>query len=159
MVAISQSTRYCPEEQHQQAEAIWPGLAGIQHVCESHGCMFSLSGTATPTIRSNVACWQVYSMQQARRDIDAVYSMGLFDDVKFLPQPSEDSSLENPTVDLTLQVKERKNGGLSAGCGISAQVRLVTQAAPPGVHCTVFADSASMKLKGCCTQDLSCLFA
>ncbi len=98
-------------------------------------------------------------MQQARRDIDAVYSMGLFDDVKFLPQPSEDSSLENPTVDLTLQVKERKNGGLSAGCGISAQVRLVTQAAPPGVHCTVFADSASMKLKGCCTQDLSCLFA
>ncbi|DBB13937.1 TPA: hypothetical protein ACH3X3_000916 [Trebouxia sp. C0006] len=64
---------------------------------------------------------QVYSMQQARRDIDAVYSMGLFDDVKFLPQPSEDSSLENPTVDLTLQVKERKNGGLSAGCGISAQ--------------------------------------
>ena len=66
-------------------------------------------------------------MQQARRDIDAVYSMGLFDDVKFLPQPSEDSSLENPTVDLTLQVKERKNGGLSAGCGISAQVRLVIQ--------------------------------
>ena len=66
-------------------------------------------------------------MQQARRDIDAVDSMGLFDDVKFLPQPSEDSSLENPTVDLTLQVKERKNGGLSAGCGISAQVRLVIQ--------------------------------
>ena len=62
-------------------------------------------------------------MRQARRDIDAVYSMGLFDDVKFLPQPSEDSSLESPTIDLTLQVKERKNGGLSAGCGISAQVR------------------------------------
>ncbi|KAL3145356.1 hypothetical protein ABBQ38_001612 [Trebouxia sp. C0009 RCD-2024] len=64
---------------------------------------------------------QVYSVQQARRDIDAVYSMGLFDDVKILPQPAEDSTLENPILDLTLQVKERKNGGLSAGCGISAQ--------------------------------------
>lgn len=61
-------------------------------------------------------------MQQARRDIDAVYSMGLFDDVKILPQPAEDSTLGNPVLDLTLQVKERKNGGLSAGCGISAQV-------------------------------------
>lgn len=61
-------------------------------------------------------------MQQARRDIDAVYSMGLFDDVKFWPQPAEDSTVENPYIDLTLQVKERKNGGLSAGCGISAQV-------------------------------------
>ena len=64
----------------------------------------------------------MYSVQQARRDIDAVYSMGLFDDVKILPQPAEDSTLENPILDLTLQVKERKNGGLSAGCGISAQV-------------------------------------
>ena len=61
-------------------------------------------------------------MQQARRDIDAVYSMGLFDDVKILPQPAEDSTLENPILDLTLQVKERKNGGLSGGVGISAQV-------------------------------------
>lgn len=61
-------------------------------------------------------------MQQARRDIDAVYSMGLFDDVKFLPQPAEGSTLEDPTIDLTVQVKERKTGGLSAGCGISAQV-------------------------------------
>lgn len=76
----------------------------------------------TPSKRYDVPYWQVYSMRQARRDIDAVYSMGLFDDVKFLPQPSEDSNLESPTVDLTLQVKERKNGGLSAGCGISAQV-------------------------------------
>ena len=65
---------------------------------------------------------QVYSMRQAGRDIDTVYSMGLFDDVKFLPQQAEDSTMEAPKVDLTLQVKERKNGGLSAGCGISAQV-------------------------------------
>ena len=61
-------------------------------------------------------------MQQAHRDIDAVYSMGLFDDVKILPQPAEDSTLETPILDLTLQVKERKNGGFSGGVGISAQV-------------------------------------
>ena len=68
---------------------------------------------------------QVYSMQQAKRDIDSVFSMGLFEDVKFLPQASEDSTLESPTVDLTLQVKEKKAGGLSAGFGMSAQVRPV----------------------------------
>ena len=61
-------------------------------------------------------------MQQAHRDIDAVYGMGLFDDVKILPQPAEDSTLETPILDLTLQVKERKNGGFSGGVGISAQV-------------------------------------
>jgi hypothetical protein len=38
----------------------------------------------------------VYSTRQARADIDAVYSMGLFDDVNILPQPAEDSTLENP---------------------------------------------------------------
>ncbi len=31
-------------------------------------------------------------------DIDAVYSMGLFDDVTILPQPAEDSTLEHPKV-------------------------------------------------------------
>lgn len=61
-------------------------------------------------------------MQRAKQDIDSVFSMGLFEDVKFLPQPSEASTLENPTVDLMLQVKERKSGGLSAGFGMSAQV-------------------------------------
>lgn len=39
---------------------------------------------------------QVYSTQQARSDIDSVYSMGLFDDVNILPQPAEDSTLEHP---------------------------------------------------------------
>ena len=34
---------------------------------------------------------------------------------------------------------------------------LITPAAPPGMHCTVFADKAGMKMRGCCTQDLSCL--
>ena len=69
-------------------------------------------------------------MQQAHRDIDAVYSMGLFDDVKILPQSAEDSTLETPILDLTLQVKERKNGGFSGGVGISAQVSLSPFAFP-----------------------------
>jgi hypothetical protein len=75
--------------------------------------------------------------------------MGLFDDVNILPQPAEDSTLDNPKVctdfrplqhsrrcghsgssepwhcliqvDLTLNIVERKTGGLSAGGGISAQ--------------------------------------
>lgn len=66
---------------------------------------------------------QVYSLRQARRDIDSVFGMGLFEDVKFLPQAAEGSSLESPIVDLTLQVKERKASGLSAGFGMSAQVQ------------------------------------
>lgn len=41
---------------------------------------------------------QVYNVRQAKQDIDAVYSMGLFDDVNILPQPSEDSTLEQPKV-------------------------------------------------------------
>ena len=100
--------------------------------CESDLCNLSHAltvrsrghnGTYSTVLRcAQVYSMQVYSMQQARRDIDAVYSMGLFDDVKFLPQPAVDSTLESPTIDLTLQVKERKFGGLSAGCGISAQV-------------------------------------
>ena len=37
-------------------------------------------------------------MRQAKTDIDAVYSMGLFDDVTILPQPSEDSTPDQPKV-------------------------------------------------------------
>lgn len=44
--------------------------------------------------------WQVYNVRQAKMDIDAVYSMGLFDDVTILPQPAEDSTLEHPKVRL-----------------------------------------------------------
>ena len=40
----------------------------------------------------------MYSTQQARSDIDSVYSMALFDDVNILPQPAEDSTLEHPKV-------------------------------------------------------------
>lgn len=41
---------------------------------------------------------QVYNIKQAKRDIDAVYSMGLFDDVNILPSPAEDTTLESPKV-------------------------------------------------------------
>lgn len=43
-------------------------------------------------------CSQVYSARQAKRDIDAVYSMGLFDDVNIVPAAAEDSTPENPRV-------------------------------------------------------------
>ena len=46
--------------------------------------------------QSACAPMQVYNVRQAKTDIDAVYSMGLFDDVTILPQPSEDSTPEQP---------------------------------------------------------------
>ncbi len=45
-----------------------------------------------------VTVLQVYNVRQAKMDIDAVYSMGLFDDVTILPQPADDSTLEHPKV-------------------------------------------------------------
>lgn len=64
---------------------------------------------------------QVYNLKQGKQDIDAVYSMGIFEDVNLKPVPAEDHSRDLPKVDLTLNVTERKKmGGLSAGGGISA---------------------------------------
>lgn len=64
---------------------------------------------------------QAYDLSQAKTDIEAVYSMGLFEDVSIRPAPAEGSTVEAPRVDLTLEVKERKKtGGLAAGGGISA---------------------------------------
>lgn len=63
----------------------------------------------------------IYNIRQAKRDIDAIYSMGLADDVNLLPQPAEDSAVDHPKVDLTINVVERSTGGFSAGGGISAQ--------------------------------------
>ena len=45
-----------------------------------------------------MACPQVYSVNQARQDIDAVYSTGLFENVNISPQATEDSTLDNPKV-------------------------------------------------------------
>ena len=49
---------------------------------------------------------QVYNLRQARRDIDAVYSMGIMGDVNMLPQAADNPGM----VDLTLNVVERKTG-------------------------------------------------
>ncbi|KAI8467202.1 MAG: surface antigen-domain-containing protein [Monoraphidium minutum] len=66
---------------------------------------------------------RVYSLRQARADIDSIYSTGLYEDVNITPQEAEDSTEENPKVDLTINLVERKTGGLGAGTGISAQAR------------------------------------
>lgn len=64
---------------------------------------------------------RAYDLRQAKSDMAAVYSMGLFEDVSIRPVPAEGSSMESPQVDLVLEVKERKKtGGLAAGGGISA---------------------------------------
>ena len=49
-----------------------------------------------PNLSLYSALVQVYNVRQAKTDIDAVYSMGLFDDVTILPQPSDDSTPDQP---------------------------------------------------------------
>uniref|UniRef100_A0A383VQ38 Bacterial surface antigen (D15) domain-containing protein n=1 Tax=Tetradesmus obliquus TaxID=3088 RepID=A0A383VQ38_TETOB len=66
---------------------------------------------------------RVYSLRQAKADIDSVYSTGLFEDVNIVPQEAEDSTETQPKVDLTVNLVERKTGGLGAGTGISAAGR------------------------------------
>ncbi|KXZ54331.1 hypothetical protein GPECTOR_5g414 [Gonium pectorale] len=85
---------------------------------------------------------QVYNLKAVRRDINAVYSTGLFEDVNVSTREAEDSTETQPKarsggagagdgqsptgvrkrarVDLVLDLLERKTGGLSAGGGISA---------------------------------------
>ena len=54
---------------------------------------------------------QVFSLRQGRRDIDAIYSMGLFEDVSMRPQPAEGSSLQHPKV----RRRPATSGGGSVG--------------------------------------------
>eukprot|EP00252_Welwitschia_mirabilis_P000106 TRINITY_DN10075_c0_g1_i1.p1 TRINITY_DN10075_c0_g1~~TRINITY_DN10075_c0_g1_i1.p1 ORF type:complete len:731 (-),score=127.87 TRINITY_DN10075_c0_g1_i1:281-2473(-) len=58
---------------------------------------------------------QVYSLQQARRDVDTLLTMGIMEDVSIMPQSAGDTG----KVDLTMNVVERVSGGFSAGGGIS----------------------------------------
>lgn len=41
---------------------------------------------------------RVYSLRQAKQDIDSVYSTGLFEDVNIVPQEAEDSTEQQPKV-------------------------------------------------------------
>lgn len=43
---------------------------------------------------------RVYSLRQAKADIDSVYSTGLFEDVNIVPQEAEDSTETQPKVRL-----------------------------------------------------------
>ncbi|GBG89700.1 hypothetical protein CBR_g49553 [Chara braunii] len=58
---------------------------------------------------------QVYSLQQGRRDVETVFTMGIMEDVNLVPQPAGDTG----KVDLTMNVVERVAGGFSAGGGLS----------------------------------------
>ena len=57
-------------------------------------------------VRSD-AGMQVYNVRQAKTDIDAVYSMGLFDDVTILPQPSDDSTPGQPKASTSASLPDR----------------------------------------------------
>nr|XP_043612759.1 outer envelope protein 80, chloroplastic isoform X2 [Erigeron canadensis] len=61
---------------------------------------------------------QVYSMLQAKRDVDTLLAMGIMEDVSIVPQPAGDSG----KVDLTVNAVERVSGGISAGGGISSGI-------------------------------------
>lgn len=41
---------------------------------------------------------RVYSLRQAKQDIDSIYSTGLFEDVNIVPQEAEDSTEQQPKV-------------------------------------------------------------
>lgn len=58
---------------------------------------------------------QVYSLQQGRRDVETVLTMGIMEDVNIVPQAAGDTGM----VDLTMNVVERVSGGFSAGGGLS----------------------------------------
>ena len=69
---------------------------GIQPAPESLPASWRYCNPGPPA--RSICLPQVFSLQQGRRDIDAIYSMGLFEDVAMRPQPAEGSSLENPKV-------------------------------------------------------------
>ena len=76
----------------------------------------------------------VYSVRQARRDLDAIYSTGVFEDVSLVPsaaatgeagaEKGEEGAAPGAAgtgLDLTVSLVERKTGGFSAGGGMSAR--------------------------------------
>ena len=61
---------------------------------------------------------EMYSVRRARRDLDALYALGIFEDVSLVPTASADTP---GALDLTYTLVERKTGGFSAGGGMSAR--------------------------------------
>lgn len=66
---------------------------------------------------------QLYSLRRLENDLQSVLSTGLFEDAVFLPQPAESSTVEAPRVDVTLLMREKRSGVLSAGTGVLASGR------------------------------------
>lgn len=61
---------------------------------------------------------QVYSLNQGKRDVETVLTMGIMEDVSIFAQPAGDTG----KVDLVMNVIERVSGGFSAGGGISSGI-------------------------------------
>ncbi|KAL8161291.1 hypothetical protein V2J09_012780 [Rumex salicifolius] len=61
---------------------------------------------------------QVYSLNQGKRDVETVLTMGIMEDVSIFPQPAGDTG----KVDLVMNLVERVSGGFSAGGGISSGI-------------------------------------
>ena len=58
---------------------------------------------------------------QAKKDIESIFATGLFEDVSISPSTDDAASTDGPQqVAVTVNVTERKPGGLSAGGGLSA---------------------------------------
>lgn len=55
---------------------------------------------------------RVYNLKQAKRDINAVYSTGLFDDVNITPKESENSTESSPKVS-TLHVYHQQQSTIT----------------------------------------------
>lgn len=58
---------------------------------------------------------QVYSVQQGKRDVETVLTMGIMEDANMVPHPAGDTG----KIDLTMNVVERSDRGFSAGGGFS----------------------------------------
>jgi len=98
-------------EQKPQQRGLWGRLTGTWTTPEPDVILRHL--TTRPG--------RVYNLKDAKRDLDAVYAMGIADDVNIQPSTAEHSTESVPLVDLTLNVVQRKTGGISGGGGISHQ--------------------------------------
>jgi hypothetical protein len=72
----------------------------------------------------------VYSLRQAKQDIDSIYSTGLFEDVNIVPQEAEDSTEQQP------KVWQQHLAQPAAACAAAAAALHVCGCAVVGLHIT-----------------------
>lgn len=87
------------------------------------------TGPETILRQLNAKKGQVYSMLQAKTDVDTLLAMGIMEDVSIVPQPAGDSGKVDLTINaverVTINAVERVSGGITAGGGIvESQVAL-----------------------------------